>query len=91
MTIFTALHTLIAHRLRFVVATFTTLICPSTPICSSALICSSASSCYLASQVCIDHIHVLDGLRYLPLNIMMCNKMVVLIGANYSTRLWCIW
>lgn len=42
-------------------------------------------------KVCFDQKNIMDGLRLLPLNIMMCERMLVLYGETFSTRLWCIW
>ena len=44
--------------------------------------------------MCLDQANeatVLDGLRYLPLNIMMCSHMIIVVGPTYMTRLWCVW
>ena len=27
----------------------------------------------------------------LPCNIMACNKMLILCGSSYPSRLWCVW
>ena len=32
-----------------------------------------------------------DGLKVLPINIMMCDKVLALNGDSYTKRLWCIW
>ncbi len=42
-------------------------------------------------RVCIDQKKINDGLRVLPCNIMACDKMLILCGPEYSTRLWCMW
>ena len=42
-------------------------------------------------KVCIDQSNIGDGLRVLPVNVMACNRMMVLCGDTYQHRLWCIW
>eukprot|EP00928_Gymnodinium_smaydae_P032946 TRINITY_DN23740_c0_g2_i1.p1 TRINITY_DN23740_c0_g2~~TRINITY_DN23740_c0_g2_i1.p1 ORF type:complete len:745 (-),score=76.67 TRINITY_DN23740_c0_g2_i1:218-2188(-) len=42
-------------------------------------------------HVCIDQQNIIDGLRTLPVNILSCNKVVVLCGTTYLSRLWCAW
>ena len=42
-------------------------------------------------KVCIDQDSIADGLRALPVNVMSCNKMMVVLGETYTSRLWCIW
>lgn len=42
-------------------------------------------------KVCINQDDIGDGLRVLPVNIMCCNKMLVLCGETYTNRLWCVW
>jgi hypothetical protein len=42
-------------------------------------------------KVCINQDDIGDGLRVLPVNIMCCNKMLVLCGETYTDRLWCVW
>ena len=42
-------------------------------------------------KVCIDQENIADGLRALPVNVMACDKMLVLCGDTYAHRLWCIW
>lgn len=42
-------------------------------------------------KVCIDQIKPIDGVSVLPININACNKMLILLGKTYLTRLWCIW
>lgn len=32
-----------------------------------------------------------EGLKVLPINVMACDKMLVLCGETYATRLWCVW
>ena len=39
------------------------------------------------STACI----ILDGLRALPVNVMACKLVLVIWGAAYPNRLWCIW
>eukprot|EP00746_Dinoflagellata_sp_MGD_P125109 gnl/MRDRNA2_/MRDRNA2_59810_c0_seq1.p2 gnl/MRDRNA2_/MRDRNA2_59810_c0~~gnl/MRDRNA2_/MRDRNA2_59810_c0_seq1.p2 ORF type:complete len:170 (+),score=41.66 gnl/MRDRNA2_/MRDRNA2_59810_c0_seq1:790-1299(+) len=40
---------------------------------------------------CMNQQELSDGLRVLPINLMSCNKMLVLMGETYATRLWCAW
>lgn len=42
-------------------------------------------------KVCFDQNNISDGLKVLPINVMVCNKVLVLYGPSYPTRLWCIW
>ena len=42
-------------------------------------------------KVCFDQDNLSDGLKVLPINVMMCDKVLVLCGAKYAGRLWCIW
>jgi len=42
-------------------------------------------------KVCIDQSNIADGLRVLPVNVMACNRVMVLCGHTYQHRLWCIW
>eukprot|EP00928_Gymnodinium_smaydae_P011181 TRINITY_DN14154_c1_g1_i1.p1 TRINITY_DN14154_c1_g1~~TRINITY_DN14154_c1_g1_i1.p1 ORF type:complete len:723 (+),score=64.88 TRINITY_DN14154_c1_g1_i1:27-2195(+) len=42
-------------------------------------------------HVCIDQANILDGLRTLPVNILSCDKLIVLCGKSYLSRLWCAW
>ena len=42
-------------------------------------------------KVCFDQANISDGLKVLPINVMSCQKLLVLYGKQYSTRLWCIW
>ena len=42
-------------------------------------------------KVCIDQDAIADGLRALPINVMACSKFLVLCGASYPKRLWCVW
>ena len=42
-------------------------------------------------KVCIDQDNISDGLKVLPVNVMACNKMLVLCGDTYVQRLWCAW
>lgn len=42
-------------------------------------------------KVCIDQTAIADGLRVLPVNVVACDKMLVMWGETYPTRLWCIW
>ena len=44
-----------------------------------------------ADKVCIDQNNIRDGLKVLPVNVMACNKMLVLCGETYVQRLWCAW
>ena len=41
--------------------------------------------------MCIDQDNIGDGLKVLPVNVMACNKMLVLCGSTYPSRLWCAW
>ena len=42
-------------------------------------------------KACIDQYNVEDGLAVLPLNVMACEKMLILCGNTYPERLWCAW
>ena len=42
-------------------------------------------------QVCIDQNDIGNGLKVLPVNVMACNKVLVLCGDTYTSRLWCMW
>jgi len=42
-------------------------------------------------KVCFDQNNLSDGLKVLPINVMVCEKILVLCGATYSSRLWCVW
>eukprot|EP00929_Paragymnodinium_shiwhaense_P080721 TRINITY_DN4210_c1_g4_i1.p1 TRINITY_DN4210_c1_g4~~TRINITY_DN4210_c1_g4_i1.p1 ORF type:complete len:988 (-),score=43.83 TRINITY_DN4210_c1_g4_i1:395-3358(-) len=42
-------------------------------------------------KVCINQRRIADGLRVLPVNVMACQQVLVLCGATYPERLWCIW
>jgi hypothetical protein len=42
-------------------------------------------------KVCINQNNIIEGLRVLPINVMACQKMLVLWGPTYCGRLWCIW
>lgn len=42
-------------------------------------------------KVCIDQRSIQDGLKVLPININACDKVLVLCGATYPHRLWCVW
>jgi len=42
-------------------------------------------------KVCIDQQALSDGLKVLPINVMACNKMLILCGDTYALRLWCVW
>lgn len=42
-------------------------------------------------KACIDQDNIQDGLKVLPVNVMACQKMLVLCGPTYSSRLWCTW
>jgi len=40
-------------------------------------------------RVCIRQENIGDGLAVLPVNVMACNKLLVLAGETYPSRLWC--
>lgn len=42
-------------------------------------------------KTCIDQRNIGNGLRVLPINVMSCERMLVLWGATYAGRLWCVW
>lgn len=42
-------------------------------------------------KVCFDQDNIADGLKVLPINVMSCQKLLVLYGKHYASRLWCIW
>jgi hypothetical protein len=42
-------------------------------------------------KVCINQKEIGDGLRLLPVNIQMCDKLLAIFGETYIKRLWCIW
>jgi len=41
--------------------------------------------------VCFDQSNISDSLKVLPVNIMHCDKVLVLCGETYARRLWCVW
>ena len=41
-------------------------------------------------KVCIDQRNVDDGLKLLVINVMSCDKILVLCGKTYIHRLWCV-
>ena len=42
-------------------------------------------------KYCVDQSRISDVLRLLPVFVSACDAMVVLAGATYASRLWCIW
>mmetsp|Transcript_3204 Transcript_3204/g.7531 ORF Transcript_3204/g.7531 Transcript_3204/m.7531 type:complete len:196 (+) Transcript_3204:2-589(+) len=42
-------------------------------------------------KACVDQDRISDCLKVLPINVMACNKVLVLVGDTYATRLWCVW
>lgn len=42
-------------------------------------------------KVCINQHEISNGLRVLPITIMSCEKMLILCGKTYLSRLWCVW
>ncbi len=42
-------------------------------------------------KVCIDQGNIAKALRCLPVFVFSCNRLLVLVGTTYSTRLWCVW
>merc|ERR1712107_256660 len=42
-------------------------------------------------KVCIDQRSIRDGLRVLPVMVSSCERVLVLWGDTYPSRLWCIW
>lgn len=42
-------------------------------------------------KTCIDQASIADGLRALPVCVMRSSKMLMLLGASYPHRLWCVW
>ena len=42
-------------------------------------------------KVCIDQSAIGDALRCLPVFEMACQKLLVLNGETYTSRLWCVW
>ena len=42
-------------------------------------------------KVCIDQSNIADALRCLPVFEMACEKLLILCGQTYTTRLWCVW
>jgi hypothetical protein len=42
-------------------------------------------------KVCIDQDRITDGLKVLPINVTASHRMLVLCGASYASRLWCVW
>ena len=42
-------------------------------------------------KVCFDQENLADGLKALPVNVMMCKQLLSLVGKHYTGRLWCIW
>eukprot|EP00929_Paragymnodinium_shiwhaense_P080714 TRINITY_DN4210_c0_g2_i1.p1 TRINITY_DN4210_c0_g2~~TRINITY_DN4210_c0_g2_i1.p1 ORF type:complete len:960 (+),score=74.73 TRINITY_DN4210_c0_g2_i1:75-2954(+) len=49
------------------------------------------SPTFWLDKVCIDQRNIADGLKVLPVNVMACRQVLVLCGATYPDRLWCIW
>ena len=41
-------------------------------------------------KVCIDQRNIDDGLKLLVINVMSCDKILVLCGKTYIHRLWCV-
>jgi hypothetical protein len=41
--------------------------------------------------VCFDQADLSNSLRVLPVNIQACDRVLVLCGETYCTRLWCVW
>ena len=41
-------------------------------------------------KTCIDQANIGDGLRMLPVNVMACERILVLWGPTYHERLWCV-
>lgn len=41
--------------------------------------------------ICFDQRDLSNSLRVLPVNIQSCEKVLVLCGPTYCSRLWCIW
>lgn len=42
-------------------------------------------------KLCIDSSLKVDGLKVLCANVLACDKVMVLLGPTYSSRLWCVW
>ena len=42
-------------------------------------------------KACIDQQNIEDGLAMLPMNVMACERMLILCGENYPERIWCAW
>lgn len=42
-------------------------------------------------KVCIDQSDTTKGIESLPINIGACKKILILMGKEYMTKLWCIW
>ena len=42
-------------------------------------------------KACIDQQNMEDGLAMLPMNVMACERMLILCGENYPERIWCAW
>ena len=41
--------------------------------------------------VCFDQDNIANCLKVLPINVMQCDKVLVLGGETYAKRLWCVW
>lgn len=42
-------------------------------------------------KVCINQQDSDNGLAVLPISMAYCKKVLVLLGENYTSRLWCMW
>jgi hypothetical protein len=41
-------------------------------------------------KCCIDQLHIDDSLLCLPVHLAACQKVLMLVGPSYLTRLWCV-
>ena len=42
-------------------------------------------------KVCINQRDISEDLKCLPIFVMACDRLLILYGSTYLTRLWCIW
>lgn len=42
-------------------------------------------------KYCIDQTNPKEGIKYLPVFLMACDRMLVIAGKTYFERLWCEW
>lgn len=53
--------------------------------------CHGRDATFWLDKTCIDQRNIRDRLRFLLVNVMACTQVLVIWGATYPNRLWCIW